>query len=1503
MLADSRQSIGEKGTLLYMAPEQLERKPISPMTDIFALGIVCYETLTQRRPFDGKSEDEIVQAILHHIPPPVSEINPAVSFSISRVIHKAMAKQSYNRFSSTAEFSECLQKALRNEPIEIFNETRIRPRIQRAGNAFEQADYQYANEILSELEAEGHVDPEISRLRRQIDQAVRQKTISQLLESARKRFEEGEFLLARQKIQEILQIDSNNATALGLQSKIESRSTELKIEDWFQLAQQHINNHAYRHAREALQNVLQLRPKETRALQLMAEVNHKEQEYLKLRQEKERNYQAALDAWQNGEVSAALAKLESVLALDIRAPDSTNPERAAIYQNFYNQVRSEHDTISNSYAEARRYLVDRNFTKALGICDKLLSKYPAQALFQALKFDVEEQQRQELSAYIAEIDRRVEAERDLDRRMGILEEAVARHPGEVHFERSLRSTRDKRDLVDSIVTKARHLENQGNFGEALGQWEILRNIYTRYPGLELEVERLTKRRDQLVKTEAKGRWVEQLDRLMDLGDYARTLDLLQSAEAEFPDDEEFAELRKQAQQGLAGAARAQELLTRGQELVSDNQFEEGLSTLRAAYQLDSRNASIRDALLEGLVENARTLVDKDWRSVEGLVMEALDLDPDHALAKSIRTIVSDHKREESVSNCLAKARQLRVNGDLKGAQTLVQRALALLPKEPRLLQLQAALEKALSESRRRDLEEIRRLSRDVDSAANPDMATTIQERADSISRLHPDDPELQTAVINVRQRLATSKETLPGEGSLQPLKTGADFSEFSRTELISQDGKQEVTQPASREDSEREKQSGEFFVGIRGQLAIRVAKLAEIVKVLSSHFQSDHQVRLARILWIPVLGLLAVALVFFVLNYRSRQHERRQAAIQMAALYPCEVQTSPEGATIRVNNELKGISPLELRLPAGHYDLEATKDGFQAIRQTLTITMGSVSPYSLALTLLPLPQTLQIKSDLESGKVWLGEELIGELQNGQFQLENLPPGPQTLRVAGGRYDASVNFESSAGSCTLLSGPITAKELRVLLIAGFGGLLRIHSNVTPAKVSLDGQPAGDLGPDGLELKAVPPGSHELSLGEGKDLIKVIVEVGPTPLFTAFLSSDRNVGSLLVVTGEDNVQVLLDGKAYSRQTSKGKILIPNRAVKQYVVKVVRDGYESDPPQHVVELRKGEETRLEFKLHPVPTTASLVINGATPESQVILDGNPIGSVQADGSFSVVITKLGQHTLEIQKQGYRFRRIQKEFVAGKSLQIEGEEFGPPEKLVGTVQLVLSPPDSRVTYRGINEGTSHLVSGNTLELPEGSYVVTAMASGYEQLQERLQVAVGQTQTIALHLNRLKPSSHGMDKWEDEAGWKVDGEWHVRRGGNFVLYGVTPLAGRIEFTAMLRKTGIIRKNPLQWIIGYRDEKNHVLFQISRNFFSRIEVYNGKKTEQKTPYTLKQASEIYTIRVLVEPGSVIHQVYDGKSWHNLDNWSVTGKNLTEGKFGFYIPGNDEVALSRFIFQPK
>ena len=407
-LAGSHSVTGQKGTWQYMAPEQIEMKPASPVSDIFSVGVVCYEALTGRKPFACKTPADTAEAVRRRIPPPITEINPAVSQIVSMVIHKAMAKAPIHRFSSARDFGDTLQKAFHNQPIERFDSSKIQPRIERAKKTFAEGDSEFASEILIELETEGHIDPEIALLRLKIDQATRQKKIRQLLEAARTRVEQDEIPLALEKLQEILEIDPENADAQSMRSSIEKQRNERQIESWMGLARRHLERHDFTEARQALNEVFKLRQSDPNARELLSETDRREQDTHRAQAEKEQLYGSALKAYNNGEISTALSKLERLLDIGRQTPDASVPDRDSVYQGFYNQIRSERDSIHNAYEEARRNLTEKNFSRALEICDEFVAKYPGDAIFQALKLEAVEQGRQELSTYIAEIGRRVD---------------------------------------------------------------------------------------------------------------------------------------------------------------------------------------------------------------------------------------------------------------------------------------------------------------------------------------------------------------------------------------------------------------------------------------------------------------------------------------------------------------------------------------------------------------------------------------------------------------------------------------------------------------------------------------------------------------------------------------------------------------------------------------------------------------------------------------------------------------------------------------------------------------------------------------------------------------------------------------------------------------------------------------------------------------------------------------------------------------------------------------
>lgn len=107
-LSESGQSIA--GTPEYMAPEQIEGKPIAA-SDIYAIGIVLYEMVTGTRPFSGESLFSVLMKHVNETPRPPRELNPYVSPQLDAAIQRAMIKDPQKRFARPADFQQALQRS------------------------------------------------------------------------------------------------------------------------------------------------------------------------------------------------------------------------------------------------------------------------------------------------------------------------------------------------------------------------------------------------------------------------------------------------------------------------------------------------------------------------------------------------------------------------------------------------------------------------------------------------------------------------------------------------------------------------------------------------------------------------------------------------------------------------------------------------------------------------------------------------------------------------------------------------------------------------------------------------------------------------------------------------------------------------------------------------------------------------------------------------------------------------------------------------------------------------------------------------------------------------------------------------------------------------------------------------------------------------------------------------------------------------------------------------
>jgi serine/threonine-protein kinase len=101
------------GTPEFMSPEQIRGKPLDPRSDIFALGVLGFELLTGRLPFEGNTAQDTMLAHLTGQPTRLRQANPALSEPLERVIAQSIAHRPEERFQSMQDFEEALHHSER----------------------------------------------------------------------------------------------------------------------------------------------------------------------------------------------------------------------------------------------------------------------------------------------------------------------------------------------------------------------------------------------------------------------------------------------------------------------------------------------------------------------------------------------------------------------------------------------------------------------------------------------------------------------------------------------------------------------------------------------------------------------------------------------------------------------------------------------------------------------------------------------------------------------------------------------------------------------------------------------------------------------------------------------------------------------------------------------------------------------------------------------------------------------------------------------------------------------------------------------------------------------------------------------------------------------------------------------------------------------------------------------------------------------------------------------
>ncbi len=1064
-----------------------------------------------------------------------------------------------------------------------------------------------------------------------------------------------------------------------------------------------------------------------------------------------------------------------------------------------------------------------------------------------MKLKVEQSERQELSAYIAEIGKSADAEPDLDRRVDIFEEACRRYPAEVQFQQSLRLTREQRDLVHSISAKARQYEEQSQFADAIGQWKILRNIHPQYPGIEVEIGQLEKRREQQIQEEKKARFVEQIDRAIDSPSYAKALQLAIEALAEFPQDSELIVLERIARQGLERTQEAERLFEEARQTRAAGQLEDATALLQHAFKLDQRNLGMRNALVSLLVERAHSLLDQDWRTAEPLAEDAFALDEQHPAVKRLRTLIAEAKRKDCVGQCVAEVRELQRSGDVPAALNRLADGLALYPDEPRLLQCQAGLQNSVQQRRKEQTFPVNNESRVAEAHKGAPVA------AAPTAPQSPVTAPLETGFTSIYQPSEVNANSIPNS-------IGATVVSIPQPDAVKPG-------TASAETITETVPSKPRFSGLALQLQALGAAAAAAISRVKRHAAT---VRLPKLrpgpkLWAVSLGAL-VLLCLIAGVFLMRRNPPPPAPLKR--LIPSKVDVPvtvvPDGATLSLGGTVQ--SERTLHLETGKtYTAVISKVGYKPLTRSALIAEQGGWKFVLE----PEPVHIQLLTSERSGKVLLDGNEIWNLEQGDMMDFQFPAnsGQHTLTAANHTGELfNVKFMTADGQ----SPRIAPLDTRGLIAAGSLGneASIVSGNRAKSWLNLPGKAPVELSPEGTTIRfdATDVDQTVLTISDVKKHQSVLVGHGNAPALLIALNANPNVGTATITTPVESAKLLLDGR--ERKARKPGYWHVSATPGAHQIRLVADGYADG--NRTIQIGKGQDTNQAIEMTPASATFS--IEGGIAGAEILIDNSSVGSLDSSGSIHTAVAP-GPHQISVRKAGFEGLSLQRKFEAGRALTVMGRDI--VLRPFGTLNLAVEPAGATVQYRRADEAEWHAAATGPLKVKAGIYEVSGAAVGYESANMQINLGAGEVAQASLHLPALAtPKPPAADRLtkdffvhpeELQAQYR---DWYTGKSNRFLE--LKP-ANRYVFTFLAPDMMPTKHKPkgFEWRINVGSEAE-IVYELDAQQLTRRIKAGLRSDKMTTGVNASDGHSAYSLVITFEPHGLKIAKRDGTVVDSLSN---------------------------------
>ena len=622
-------------------------------------------------------------------------------------------------------------------------------------------------------------------------------------------------------------------------------------------------------------------------------------------------------------------------------------------------------------------------------------------------------------------------------------------------------------------------------------------------------------------------------------------------------------------------------------------------------------------------------------------------------------------------------------------------------------------------------------------------------------------------------------------------------------------------------------------------------------------------------------ALLILGALLYPLLHKA-PHERTETPKITVASVTVNLTANEPGATFKVDG-VTVTSPISLK--PGDHSGEADLDGFSPDVHSFTVSSNASAPVNVAFTLHPALPQLLFSSGITNGTLVFDGAEPAPLQEGAFNKTDMPLGDHRVRVMDGTREVfSFAFTAEPKQMIKLTSPLSDRGDTGVIVSSLAGAAHVYA--TPGlKGGISGQPLKPIPAEGLDVPAANP-PQRVSFADEKGQVRELTpDSSALPVLTVILAGGVQRIPINVTSNVPDAVISINGKAFSRKMVNGSRSF-SLGAGTFTITVAADGYQPGTPQQLA-IKAGDPAKhLDFQLTPVVRVATLSLSGAPPDASVFLDDVPVGTVNSGGAFNKDVSP-GAHTLVVHKAGMDDFKESREFKVGEELKVAVQM----HTVAAGIALHISPANAKITMR---RGTEIYTpaNGQTVQLPPGSYVVTATAENFNTRTETVPVEAGHAATIDWTLESAgpKPEAAGQIPFSNAKSWTIENGWMVHNGGGMSVYNGRSGTHTIDILKRKGTMGFRTKRTV-FLADFSGKGNFIQYSLDGHTLYKIVVVDGKASpETHVPFGQENGDSI-RMSVELAPDSFTIKNREGKVIDSIQKSNI-------GRFAFM----DDVTLN-------